>query len=57
MIVNMASHCHTNSAGTEAGDMHEACRQLISGKSCSESAYISITQNQTPDFAEQDQIL
>ena len=31
MIVNTASHCRTISTGTEAGDMHEACHQLILG--------------------------
>ena len=24
--VNTGSHCHSISMGTEAGDMHEACR-------------------------------
>ena len=32
MNVNTASHCHPISIGTAAGNMPEACRQLISGK-------------------------
>ena len=42
MIVNTASHYHTISTGTEAGNMHEACRLPISGNAPPLQRYYTI---------------